>query len=347
MGIMPHVHFWHQFRPPARADEGHRTRRRAFLTVLAGALTVSAQRVAAQKRMPHIVYFWLGRADSEDDTLRGFRAGLSEIGYQEGRNIIVDYRCANGSEKRLAELASAAVAEHPDLIVTFGAVVTRPVAKLTRTIPIVSVNGDPVGGGFAASLAHPGGNITGLSIQAGPELEAKWLELLLELVPRARRIAILRNALNPITATEFVLMRSAAQRLARDFAFEDYPIRLAAEVSATLDAIRRAKPDALVVDNDPLLASKVAEIAAVRLPAISGSREFVKAGLLFSCGASILDVVHRTGSYIDRILKGAKPGDLPIEQPTKFELVINLMTARALGLTIPASVLARADELIE
>lgn len=322
-------------------------RRRDFAVALASTFLGVARLAYAQSRVPHIVFLWLGPAGSGGETLKGFQAGLREFGYEEGRNLIVDYRYADGSEARLAELAAAAVAAQPDLISTFGGVVIGAVAKLTRTIPIVSLTGDPVGLGFAASLARPGGNVTGMTVQVGPELAGKWLELLIEILPGARRIAMLRRATNTLGGAELSWMRAAADRLVNGLAIDEYVLREVTQLPSTLEAIRQAKPDGLVVDNDLLLVSKAAEIAAVGLPAISGSRDFVDAGLLASYGASIFDITRRLASYIDRILKGAKPADLPIEQPTKFELVINLKTAKTLGLTIPESMLDRADEVIE
>jgi putative tryptophan/tyrosine transport system substrate-binding protein len=246
--------------------------KRRELLLLFGALIGSARFTVAESRVPHLVYLWLGQAGSDGATRKGLQAGLRKLGYQEGRNIRVDYRYADGNEGRLAELAGVAVAEQPDIIVTCGTVVTRSVARQTTTIPIVSITGDPVGSGFIASLARPSGNITGLTVAVGPELAGKWLQLIVEIVPGARRIAILRNALNPIGGTQLMLMRAAADQLGGNIAFDEYRISAATELGTALDAIGRAKPDAVTVDNDPLLASKAAEIAAVKLPAISGSR---------------------------------------------------------------------------
>jgi putative tryptophan/tyrosine transport system substrate-binding protein len=321
--------------------------RRDFAAALASAVLGVPRLADAQSQVPHIVFLWLGSAGSGGETLKGFQAGLREFGYEEGRNLIVDYRYADGSEARLTELAAAAVAAQPDLIATFGGVVIGAVAKLTRTIPIVSLTGDPVGPGFAASLAHPGGNVTGMTVQVGLELAGKWLELLIEILPGARRIAMLRRATNAMGGAELNWMRAAADRLLNGLTIDEYVVREVTQLPSTLDAIKQAKADALVVDNDVPLVSKAAEIAAVRLPGISGSRDFTDAGLLLSYGASIFDVVRHLGSYIDRILNGAKPADLPIEQPTKFELVVNLKTAEALGLTVPRVILAQADEVIE
>jgi putative ABC transport system substrate-binding protein len=323
--------------------------RRTFTLALGGTLVGSVRFVVAETKPPHLVYIWFGMAGSDGDTLKGFQVGLHEIGYREGRDILVDYRYADGNEKRLADLAAAAVAEQPDVIVTPGSAVTQSVAKLTATIPIVSVSGDPAGSGFIASLARPGGNITGLTIQVGPDLAGKWLELLVEIVPRARHIAFLRNALNLVAPAELVLMRAAAERQGGNFTIDDYPVRGTAELPSIFATMLRTKPDALIVDNDPLLVSKAADVVplAAGLPVISAGRDFAYAGGLLTYGASSFDVWRRAGSYIDRILKGAKPADLPVEQPTKFELVINLKTAKALGLSVPQSLLAGADEVIE
>jgi putative ABC transport system substrate-binding protein len=321
-------------------------RRRDFGVAAAGALIGTARFTLAESRVPHLVYLWLGPTGSDGPSRKGLQAGLHKLGYQEGQNIRVDYRYAAGNEARLAELAAAAVTEHPDIIVTPGTLVTRSVARQTTTIPIVSISGDPVGSGFIASLARPGGNITGLTVSVGPEIAGKWLQLIVEMVPGARRIAILRNALNP-SGAQLILMRAAADQLGGNIAFDEYPIRAAAELGTALDAIARAKPDAVIVDNDPLLASKAAEIAAMKLAAISGSREFTDAGLLVTYGANIFDVYYRSASYVDRILKGDKPADLPVQQPVKFELVVNLKTAKTIGLTVPPRILDLADEAIE
>jgi len=323
--------------------------RRHFNAALAGVLFGPARSAAAQNRVPQIVYLWLGPVGSDRATRSGLEAGLREIGYREGRGILVDYRYADGSETRLAELAAAAVAQRPDLIVAPGSVATGSLVKLTKTVPIVSVSGDPVGSGFVASLAHPGGNITGLTVQVGPELAEKWLELILEIVPGARRIALLVNAPNAVWPAELSRMRAAADRLSRPVAIDEYAIRAAADLPSAVARIVGAKPDALVVDNDPLLIAKSADIVARAgaLPTISGNREFAAAGGLLAYGASIFDIYRRAATYIDRILKGARPADLPVEQPTKFEMLINLKTAKALGLAVPQSLLARVDEVIE
>jgi putative tryptophan/tyrosine transport system substrate-binding protein len=320
-------------------------RRRELVGLVGGSVLVSPIRAPAQKRVPHIVYLWLGPAGSDTkESLPGFQAGLADLGYLEGRNIIIDYRYADGSEARLSEVAAEAIAQRPDLIYAIGPVVSRAVARFTKTIPIVSFTGDPVAIGLASSLSRPGGNVTGMAVMA-EGMAGKWLELLRELVSSPRRVAVLRNALSPASAAQ--KLKSVAERLVNAPTVEEYLVRNADELVLTLEAIRRAKPDALVVDNEPLLVARANDVAAVGLPAISGSREFVVAGLLASYGSRIFEVFRRSVIYVDRILKGARPEDLPIEQPSKFELVINLKTARTLGLTISPLILARADEVIE
>jgi putative ABC transport system substrate-binding protein len=317
--------------------------------MLCGTVVGIAPTANAQDRVPHIAYFWLGRAGSDGETRAGLQTGLSKLGYRESRNIIVDWRYADGDQERLVELAAASVAGNPDLIVAVGGVVTRSIAKLTKTIPIVAVNASPVEQGFAANLAHPGGNITGLTVQVGPELAGKWIELLREIVPGVRRVAMLANALSAFSLEEVAQMRVATKRLGDGMTVAPYSIRNATDLPSVFATMLDAKPDALVVDDDPLLIANAVEIVALadRLPTICGLREFADAGGLISYGASIFDIWRRAGTYIDRILKGAKPADLPIEQPTKFELIINLKTAKALGLAVPPLLLAQADEVIQ
>jgi len=199
-------------------------KRRDFAAALASVVLGLGRLAEAQSRTPHIVFLWLGPAGSGGETLKGFQAGLREFGYEEGRNLIVDYRYTDGSEARLAELA-AVVATRPDLISAFGGVVIGAVTKLTRTILIVSLTGDPVGLGFAASLARPGGNVTGMTVQVGLERAGKWLELLTEILPRARRIAMLRRASNPASAAELSWMRAAADRLVNGLTIDEYVVR--------------------------------------------------------------------------------------------------------------------------
>jgi len=291
----------------------------------------------------------LGAEGSETSTTSGLRAGLGELGYREGQNIIIEYSYADGSEEKLKKLAAAAVAERPDLILAPGTIVTKVIKELTTTIPVVSTTGDPVGSGLVASLARPGGNITGLAIAVGPEIAEKLIELIAEIAPGASPIAVLANAQNPVTRAQIERMRIAAKHF--DLTVTVFPYQGTADFPAALAAIERAQAHALIPDTDPLTTSKrqsiIAFAAEHRLPAVYGLRDFVDAGGLVSYGTSIFDVWRRAATYVDRILKGVKPADLPIEQPTKFDLVVNLKTAAEQGLTMPPTILARADEVIE
>jgi len=291
----------------------------------------------------------LGAEGSETSTTSGLRAGLGELGYREGQNIIIEYSYADGSEEKLKKLAAAAVAERPDLILAPGTIVTKVIKELTTTTPVISTTGDPVGSGLVASLARPGGNITGLAIAVGPEIAEKLIELIAEIAPGASPIAVLANAQNPVTRAQIERMRIAAKHF--DLTVTVFPYQGTADFAAALAAIERAQAHALIPDTDPLTTSKrqsiIAFAAEHRLPAVYGLRDFVDAGGLVSYGTSIFDVWRRAATYVDRILKGVKPADLPIEQPTKFDLVVNLKTAAEQGLTIPPAILARADEVIE
>ena len=331
-------------------DLAHRPmRRRLFLAASAVFLLDAAGRAGAQARVPHLAYFWRGAKGSDGDTLKGFKAGLHDFGYQEGQNIIVDYYYGDGSSTQLEQFAAAAIALRPDMVSTFGGGIAATLEKLTPTIPIVSVSGDPVILGLAKSLAQPRGNVTGMALWADPELPQKWLQLLTELLPGARRVAFLRTTQSPFGANSLKLIQEAAGHLAKGLAIDDYVVHDASELPATLQTIRHDKPDAILADDDVLLASKAAEIAGAGVPVISGlpERAAARDGWLLIYGPSIFDIVRRTGSYIDRILKGAKPGDLPIERPTRYYLTINLKAAKALGLTVPPLLLAQADEVIE
>jgi putative tryptophan/tyrosine transport system substrate-binding protein len=326
-------------------------RRELIIMFLAG-MALAGPCVARAQPMPtvpHISYLWLGPAGTDGPTRAGLQQGLRELGYVEGRNLIVDYRYANGKEERLNGLVAEIVGGKVDIIVSVGTIVTRAVKKATATIPVVSATGDAVGSGLVASLARPGGNITGVTITPGPEVAEKWLELLHEAITDASRVAVLWNSSSSASTANLQRMRRVAGNLG--LTLLSHEVRSPTDFPIAFDAIVKERADAVVIDQDPLLSSYQSSIiefaAARRLPAIYGLRDFVAADGLMSYDASIFEIWRRAASYIDRILKGAKPGDLPIEQPTKFDLVINLKTAKALGLTIPPTLLARADEVIE
>jgi putative tryptophan/tyrosine transport system substrate-binding protein len=318
-----------------------------ILAVLLAALPAGAQ---TTEKVPHIGYLWLGAEGSESSSRLGLQQGLRELGYHEGRDIVVEYRYADGDVERLRGLVSDLVASNVDLILAPGTVVTDAVKRATTTIPVVATTGDPVGSGFVASLARPGGNITGWAINVGPEIGGKWLGLLHDLAPRALLVAALWNPSSAVSQNDLRAMREAAGSLG--LTVLPNGVRRPADFAVAFDAITGKNPDGLVTDADPLLVSfrkGIVEFAAAhRLPAVYGLRDFDDDGGLMSYGASIFDLWRRrVAGYVDKILKGAKPADLPVEQPTKFELVVNLKTAKALGLTIPPLILARADEVIE
>ena len=278
-----------------------------------------------------------------------FRQGLRELGYVEGQNVVIEYRSADGRQERFPDLATELVRLKVDLIVTRGAPASLAAKNATGSIPVViSATADPVGSGIVASLARPGGNVTGLSAY-NVELYAKRVELLRELVPSLARIAGLFNMSNPVVPSQWKEVERGARSLGVQVQLLD--VRNPEDLGRAFDAATRQRADALVVAVDALTQSNrqlIVDLAAKhRLPAIYGSDEFVYAGGLITYTVSFSHLYYRAATYVDKILKGAKPGDLPVEQPTKFELVINMKTAKALGVTIPQSILVRADRVIE
>jgi putative ABC transport system substrate-binding protein len=273
---------------------------------------------------------------------------LRELGWSEGRNVAIEYRWAEGRSERFAEIAAEFVRLKVDVILTHNTPPALAAKQATSVIPIVfATAGDPVGSGIVASLARPGGNVTGLSSQA-PDAAGKKLELLGELIPGLHRLAILADVNNPYAALDVGEVRGAARTLGLEVS--TFEIRLAGDIDAAFEALK-GRAQALYVVAVPLLFVNRVRINALalaaRLPTMHGVREYVEAGGLMSYGPNWPDMWRRAADFIDKILRGAKPADLPVEQPTKLELVINLKTAKALGLTIPPAVLARADEVIE
>jgi putative ABC transport system substrate-binding protein len=278
-----------------------------------------------------------------------FFQGLRDLGYTEGRDFIVEGRYSEGREERLSELAGELVRLHVDVIVAGAGQPVHAVSRATTTIPIVMANhGDPVGSGLVASLAHPGGNITGLSI-LNPEVTGKRLELLKVAVPGLTRVAALWNPGNQIHRQDLGQAQAAARGLGLQL--HGLPVRSPDEYEGAFSAMVKERAGALLVLGDLtvwLNRGRIAELAARnRLPAMYVQREHVEAGGLMAYGVNLADNYRRAAVYVDKILKGTKPADLPIEQPTEFDLVINLKTAKALGLTIPQSLLLRADEVIQ
>jgi putative ABC transport system substrate-binding protein len=325
--------------------------RRAFVRTFAGGLLGAPLAAEAQQArgMPRIGVLVLAPLSARPQQWEAFRQGLREHGYLPGQNILLEFRSADGKPERLAELAAELVQANMDVIVGSGTPPVQALQKATRTIPIVMANvGDPVGAGIVASSARPGGNITGLSLLA-TELSAKRLEILKAALPGLARIAVLGNPTNVSVQLKVKETASAARLLGLQF--QSLEVRVPDDLETQIQAAARARADALVTADDQFLSSQRAQVVALamrhRLPVASEFSEFAEAGSLRSYGPSLTDLARRTATYVDRILKGAKPGDLPIEQPTKFELVINLKTAKALGLTIPPSLLRRADQVIE
>jgi putative ABC transport system substrate-binding protein len=275
-----------------------------------------------------------------------FRQGLRTLGYIEGKNLNIDFRYANGDFDRLSALTADLVRLKVDVIVTAGPSVTGPAKEVTATIPIVMTNdSDPVGAGFVASLARPGGNITGLSSLA-QDLSGKRVELLREIVPKLSRVAILGSSAIPGNTEALKETEIAARAFGLKTQYLD--IREIGDIETAFRAVSKARADAvLVLNGPPHILQRITSFAVkARVPAIYHSLAIIDDGGLMSYGASIADLDRRAAVYVDKILKGAKPADLPVEQPTKFELVINLKAAKQIGLTIPPNVLARADRVI-
>jgi putative tryptophan/tyrosine transport system substrate-binding protein len=287
------------------------------------------------------------RSAHADVRAEAFREGLRELGYVEGRNIVIEWRQAEGKRDRLPALAAELVRLKVDVIVTGGPTATRPVKAATTTIPIVMTqDSDPVGNGFIASLARPGGNITGLSNLA-QEISGKRLELLKEIVPKLSRVAVLGMSTNPGNSQSLRETELAAGAFGVQIQYLD--ARDSKDIEAALRTASKGRADAVLVLNFPGDVSRVIPDLAVknRLPAIYYNSTIVDNGGLMSYGASITDLDRRAATYVDKILKGAKPAELPVEQPTKFEFIINLKAAKQIGLTIPPNVLARADRVIK
>jgi putative tryptophan/tyrosine transport system substrate-binding protein len=323
--------------------------RRTFVASVAAGFMVQPYRVVAQQasKIWRVGMLETTSAALNAANLDAFRQGLRELGYIEGRNLSIEYRSADGRGERFAELAAELVSLKVDLILARGTPAALAAKKATRSIPVVIVSiADPLQ--VVASLAHPGGNITGLSNQT-PDFEAKRLELLRALVPQVARVAMLYNMSNPYYPARWAEMEVTAKSLGIQAQLLD--ARNPEDLERVFDAASSQHADGLIVAADGLFQGnrkRISELAAThRLPAIYQSREFVQAGGLIAYGPSYPDLYRRATTYIDKILKGANPGDLPIEQPTKFGLVINLKTAEALRLTIPQSLLLRADEVIQ
>ena len=318
------------------------------VVLLAAAVIAEAQQ---PKKIP-VAGFVVGGSPSSSFTqsnIDAFRQGLRDLGYIEEKNIIIEYRYTEGREDRLSDLAAELIRSKVDIIVTGSTIVVRAAMQLTGTIPIVMAGtGDPVATGLIASLARPGGNVTGLSA-LGPELTTKQLELLKEAFPQVSRVLLLYNGANASTVAALKETEVAASVLGVQLQASD--VRVANDIEPAFSAATRQRANALLVLREGVYqtnATRIVSLAAQRkLPAIYPIQRYVEVGGLMSYGISTRDLYRRVAVYVDKILKGAKPADLPVEQPTKFEFVINLKAAKQIGLTIPPNVLVRADKVIK
>ena len=326
--------------------------RRNFIRVVAAALVAAPLSIRAQQtgKVPRIAFLALNNVESAQQLLVGFRQGLRERGWVDGQNIVVELRFADGKIERLPAVIAERINLKVDVIVATSSVTTKIAKNATKTIPIVmATSADALGEDFVINLAHPGGNVTGMTFFAGPEIAGKQLELLKTAIPTASRVAVLTN---PTNAAHPAFVREA-QIAARAFGVQAQvsEARTPDQLDAAFATMTRERAAALFVLSDSVFYGqrrRIVDLAATsRLPAMYSQKEFVDAGGLISYGANLPDMYRRSAAHVDKILKGTKPGDIPVEQPTTFELVINMKTAKALGLTIPQALLLRADEVIQ
>ena len=324
-------------------------KRRGFITLVGGAVVASSTSLRGQESRPaRLGYIWIGSKGSEHSTRDGMRQGLRDLGYVEGRDFILEERYADSELDRLPKIVAELVQLKVSLILSPGNQVTRAAMEGTATIPIVATTPDLLESRFVASLARPGGNVTGLSLTAGSTLSEKWVEILKETFPNVANLAVLAGTTSSSSAY-MGRVSNAANSLGvklRYFTAGDFD-----GVDRALRAVAETKPNGLIVESDALLVSNRSRIIAFaaeqRLPAVYGNLDYMPDGGLMAYYTSIFDTWRQLAKYVDRILKGAKPGDLPVAQATKFELIINLKTAKAAGFTIPEAILLRADKVIE
>jgi putative tryptophan/tyrosine transport system substrate-binding protein len=329
-------------------------RRRQFATlgVTGAALIAFPQSSNAQqpRTLPRIGWLWPGHSAGNPQEVAGFQLGLKEFGHVDQQNIIVDYRFGEGLYDRLAGLAAELIRVRPDVLVAIGPAAINAMNDMSGSIPIVSLSGDPVAAGFVASLARPGGNITGVSMIQGAEgLTGKRIELLKDALPAAIRIGMMFNPDMPDAVASVEQAQQVASR--RGLVLVQAPVKQVIEIDAAITTLARERVDAVHVEPGSPVTGYQREIATFllqhRIPAVSELRLLIEAGGLFSYGPNIFEATRRMAYFVDRILKGAKPADLPVEQATRLELVVNLKTAKLLGIELPAILLARADEVIE
>ena len=322
-------------------------RRRQFIAMLGGAamwpLMGHAQRADRTVRIG-----FLTPQSPNPQWIETFRAGMREHGYFEGRNLVLALRSADGNKGRYASLIDELFAFKPDVLMTWSTPTSIALKKATDTIPIVSISGDPVGLGLAASLAHPQGNLTGFAILS-IDVEAKQLQILKDTIPSLARVAVLTNSTNAVNPPIVRSIRRAASSIG--IAVQELEVQDAGELAKAFNAAAAERSGAVLILRDDLFDLQRGHIAALAanamIPTMAGWSEYAQAGCLMAYGVSFSDLFRRAGAYIDKILKGTAPGDLPISQPEKFEFAVNLKTARGLGLTIPSEVLVEANEVIE
>ncbi len=317
----------------------------AFVLVVTGAVAQAQQ----PKKVPRVGYLTNDSLSADLPRRDGFKQGLRELGYTEGQNIVIEYRTSEGKAELLPELAAELARLKVDVIFAFTSLAVQAAKKELPAVPIVSITPDPVAAGLVASLARPGGNITGLSTTAGKKIYGKYLELLTETIPKLTRVAFLSNPTNPFSPLALEETESAARVFKMSLQLLD--ARTPDELGTAFAAATKERAGAILVMQDAMFLAqraRMAELAAKsRLPAMYGIPEHADAGGLMAYAANRPDIFRRAAIYVDKILKGAKPADLPVEQPTKFEFIINLKTAKQIGLTIPPNLLARADRVIK
>ena len=322
----------------------------AFLAVGATAAWPPAMRAQQSAKVPRVGWIWIGPSAGDHVEVAGFRQGLKELGYVEGENVVVDYRFGEDRDDRLADLAADLVQLRPVVVVALGDFAVRAVRSVTRAIRVVLLTGDPVGAGYVAGLARPGGNITGVSMMQGLEgLAGKRLELLKDALPNATRVGLMFNPDNPTNVRSLAQVDEVARRLG--MALRSFPVRRVDELEAAVNSVARDGVAGVDIEPGGPFTSYPQETGELllkyRLPATSELRQIAESGGLLSYGPNAFNAMRRLAYFVDRILKGTKPADLPVEQASRLELVVNLKSARVLGLTIPPLILARADEVIE
>lgn len=323
-------------------------KRRQFITLLGSAMAAMPAHAQQSAKAPTIGFFGSSTASAMEQWIAAFIQRLRDLGWIEGRSVAIEYRWAEGRNERYAEIANELVRLKVDVIVTYGTPSTKAAKRTTAVIPIVfAAAADPVGSGLVSSLARPGGNVTGLSLQQS-DIVGKKIEILRELVTSLRRLAVMGNVSNPAVLLEIGEVRKAASGLG----IEIIPLEMRrAEDIAPAFAASSGKAEALYVSTDPFIFTNIRRInslaTSARLPTMYNAKEYLESGGLISYGPNYPDLFRRSADFVDKILRGAKAGDIPVEQPTKFDLVINLTAAKALSLTVPPTLLARADEVIE